>query len=141
MFVTYEPHFQKLGEWWKQLFGESEGKNGKGLFPCNIRYTTDLHSLGQYIQGGERLFFETILSVSNNKTLNNIVTEAVSKAHEFNDVPQIKITIPEINEFYLGELCYFFELSCATSAYLLGVNPYNQPDVEKYKNEIKKILK
>ena len=139
----YEPCLYYLSEWWKQLFGESEGKEGKGLFPCNINYTTDLHSLGQYIQGGERLFFETIISIENNNEtiMNNIVAKAVSNAHEFNDVPQIKITIPEINEFYLGELCYFFEISCATSAYLLGVNPYNQPDVEKYKNEIKKILK
>lgn len=136
----YEPCLYYLSEWWKQLFGESEGKEGKGLFPCNINYTTDLHSLGQYIQGGERLFFETIISIENNNetTMNNIVAKAVSKAHEFNDVPQIKITIPKINEFYLGELCYFFEITCATSAYLLGVNPYNQPDVEKYKEEIKK---
>ena len=139
---TYEPCLYYLSEWWKQLFGESEGKEGKGLFPCNINYTTDLHSLGQYIQGGERLFFETIISIENNDEtiMNNIVAKAVSKAHEFNDVPQIKITIPKINEFYLGELCYFFEITCATSAYLLGVNPYNQPDVEKYKEEIKKLL-
>ena len=162
--VTYEPKLHSLIEWWKQLFGESEGKNGKGIFPVGLEFTTDLHSLGQYIQDGERKIFETIINIETVKneitiekeennldnlnylqglTLNYVnhkAMEATVQAHISNDVPNLLLNINKLDENSLGQLIYFFELSCAMSGCLLGVNPFNQPGVEKYKTNMFKLL-
>lgn len=162
--VTYEPKLHSLIEWWKQLFGESEGKNGKGIFPVGLEFTTDLHSLGQYIQDGERKIFETIINIETVKneitiekeennldnlnylqglTLNYVnhkAMEATVQAHISNDVPNLLLNINKLDENSLGHLIYFFELSCAMSGCLLGVNPFNQPGVEKYKTNMFKLL-
>lgn len=162
--VTYEPRLHSLIEWWKQLFGESEGKNGKGIFPVGLEFTTDLHSLGQYIQDGERKIFETIINIETVKneitiekeennldnlnylqglTLNYVnhkAMEATVQAHISNDVPNLLLNINKLDENSLGQLIYFFELSCAMSGCLLGVNPFNQPGVEKYKTNMFKLL-
>ena len=164
LMVNYHPKLVYLSEWWKQLYGESEGKEHKGLFPASVLFTTDLHSLGQYIQEGQRILFETILSVQNTsrqlhvpefeddidglnylagKTLqqiNLIAEEATLMAHVQGQVPNIKITIPEIDEFILGQLIYFFEMACGLSGYLLDVNPFDQPGVEAYKNNMFRLL-
>lgn len=165
MFVTYEPHFQKLGEWWKQLFGESEGKEGKGLLPDSVTYSTDLHSLGQFVQEGTKVLFETIFTVSkpqidleipsdesNLDGLNYLAGKKMSfvnekaflgtlAAHEEDGkVPNILITMDEMNAYNYGYLVYFFEKACAMSAYLLGINPFNQPGVEIYKKNMFKLL-
>jgi glucose-6-phosphate isomerase len=153
----FTPKLHYLAEWWKQLYGESEGKEGKGIFPASVDFTTDLHSLGQYIQEGQRLMFETILSVKNpTKTLtipsetddsdklNFLAGKRVSEvnrcaetgtilAHNDGDVPVLRIDVPVLNEFYIGQLIYFFELACAISGYILDVNPFDQPGVEAYK--------
>ncbi|QQE77776.1 glucose-6-phosphate isomerase [Alicyclobacillus sp. SO9] len=153
----YEPSFQMFAEWWKQLYGESEGKDNKGIFPVSVGYTTDLHSLGQYIQEGVRNLFETVLTVDYNgdeiqipsqpdsedgleyladKTLswvNNKARVATQLAHADGGVPNLLISIPDKTEKSLGHLFYFFELACAASGLLLGVNPFNQPGVEAYK--------
>lgn len=162
--VNYTPRLHFFAEWWKQLFGESEGKEAKGIYPASVDFTTDLHSLGQYIQEGERMLFETVISVTNPvKQLNIPYDEAnldklnylagksldeVNKmaelgtmlAHVNGGVPNIHLEIPFLNEFYLGQLIYFFEKACAISGYLLGVNPFNQPGVEAYKKNMFALL-
>ena len=162
--VNYEPNLFYFGEWFKQLFGESEGKNGKGIFPSSLNFTTDLHSMGQYIQEGRKNLFETVLRIEkyhNNliikkieedidglnylegKTIgfvNNKALEGVLAAHTEGGVPNIVINIPEITPYYLGHLVYFFEKACGISGYMLGVNPFDQPGVEAYKRNMFKLL-
>lgn len=162
--VNYNPKLHYFSEWWKQLFGESEGKENKGIFPASVDFTADLHSMGQYIQEGLRIVFETTLSVAhpnstlvipsdevNLDNLNYLAEKRIDEvnkmaqlgtvlAHVDGGVPNINIEIPEINEFYLGQLIYFFEKSCAISGYLLGVNPFNQPGVEAYKTNMFALL-
>lgn len=164
LLVNYEPAMHYIAEWWKQLFGESEGKEGKGIFPAAADLTTDLHSLGQYIQDGRKILIETVLSVAspghemriphdeeNLDKLNYIAGKRLSEvnakaeegtimAHVKGGVPVIKIDMPAISERYLGQLLYFFEISCALSGYILGVNPFNQPGVEAYKNNMFNLL-
>ncbi|MCK4408287.1 MAG: glucose-6-phosphate isomerase [Bacteroidales bacterium] len=162
--VNYQPTLFYLTEWWKQLYGESEGKENKGIFPAGVSFTTDLHSMGQYIQEGLRNIFETVLSVKNSKRdlripedkknldkLNYLAGEKINYvnkmaetgtmlAHVDGDVPNIRITIPKIDEENLGQLIYFFEMACAVSGYILGVNPFNQPGVEAYKKNMFALL-
>lgn len=162
--VNFNPKLHFLAEWWKQLYGESEGKEGKGIYPSTVDFTTDLHSMGQYIQKGERTLFETVISVTQpNKQLNiphdkanpdklnylagksldevNKMAELGTRlAHVDGGVPNIHIEIPSLNEFYLGQLIYFFEKACAISGYLLGINPFNQPGVEAYKKNMFALL-
>ncbi len=164
LMVTYEPALHYFAEWWKQLFGESEGKDGKGLYPSSADFTTDLHSLGQYIQEGRRLFVETVLQVKNNRTQLELPTEELDLdglnylagksmnfineqalrgtvlAHQDGGVPSIILKIPELTPYYFGYLVYFFEKACAMSGYLLGVNPFNQPGVEEYKQNVFALL-
>jgi glucose-6-phosphate isomerase len=145
--ANFEPSFDSFSEWWKQLFGESEGKEHKGLFPASVIYTTDLHSMGQYLQEGPRDMLETFISVENTDSkytelanLNKIAEDATIKAHATGKLPIVKLSIPTIDELAIGSLIYFFELSCAISAKLLGVNPFDQPGVEEYKKNIKQSL-
>ena len=162
--VSYNPKFQYLGEWWKQLYGESEGKDGKGIFPASVICTTDLHSMGQFIQDGDRVMFETVVSVANSSRsvvigsdpqnldqLNYLAGEHVEHcnamaqlgtklAHIDGGVPQIEISVDRIDEKNLGAIFYFFEYSCGISAYVLGVNPFNQPGVEAYKKNMFALL-
>lgn len=164
LLANYEPNLHYFAEWWKQLMGESEGKDGKGLYPASVDYSTDLHSLGQFVQDGSNIIFETVLNVE--KPQEDLVIEAdddnldglnylagkhmdfVNKnamkgtvlAHVDGGVPNLMINIPEISEFYLGELFYFFEYACAISGYLLGVNPFDQPGVEAYKKNMFALL-
>jgi len=162
--ANYEPKLHFFTEWWKQLYGESEGKDLKGIFPAGVDLTTDLHSMGQYIQEGRRNLFETVLNVVNtdqdinikpdednldglnyltDKTLDYINKKAMEgtiKAHVDGDVPNIVINIENLNEEAIGELIYFFELACAMSGKILGVNPFNQPGVEKYKTNMFELL-
>lgn len=162
--VNYEPRLSFFGEWFKQLFGESEGKEGKGIFPTSLNFTTDLHSMGQYIQEGEKNIFETVLWVDQvkeeievkenkdnldnlnylaGKTLDHInkkAMEGTMEAHLEGGVANIKINIPEISAYYFGYLVYFFEKACAMSGYILGVNPFNQPGVEAYKKNMFRLL-
>ena len=164
MLVSYEPSFHYLGEWWKQLFGESEGKENKGIFPASASFSTDLHSLGQYIQDGERHLFETVITVKKPKReiiieedelnldgLNYLAGKTIDYvnrqaylgtllAHTDGGVPNMLIEIPEINPKSFGHLVYFFEKSCAISGYLLGVNPFDQPGVEAYKKNMFALL-
>lgn len=161
---NYEPAFHYVAEWWKQLFGESEGKDQKGIFPASVDLTTDLHSMGQFIQDGSRIMFETIMELEKpsyditiqeeavdldglnylaGKTLdfiNKSAMKGTQLAHTDGNVPNLQIRIPEQNEFYLGELFYFFEYACGISGYLLGVNPFNQPGVESYKKNMFALL-
>lgn len=161
---TYEPNLFYLIEWWKQLYGESEGKNYSGIFPSGVIYTTDLHSLGQYVQEGRRNIFETILNIKTTESdiiinydeenldeLNYIAGKTISyvkdkamigtiQAHVDGDVPNIIIDIEKINEFTIGHLLYFFEKACAMSGNLLGINPFDQPGVEKYKENMFNLL-
>ncbi|MBQ0080618.1 MAG: glucose-6-phosphate isomerase [Alistipes sp.] len=161
---SYEPKLQNINEWWKQLYGESEGKDHKGLYPASVTLTADLHSMGQYIQDGERNLFETIISVVNpdntvtvpsdednldglnylaGRRLNQINKMAelgVQLAHVDGGVPNLKVVIPSIDEKALGALIYFFEKACGISGYLLGVNPFNQPGVEAYKKNMFALL-
>lgn len=161
--VNYEPKLHYFTEWWKQLFGESEGKDLKGILPYGVDNTTDLHSMGQYIQEGQRIMFETVLDVEHpyrdlkiptqsSKDLdflsakslnivNHMAMEGTIKAHVEGNVPNIRIKIEKIDEFNLGWLIYFFEKACGISGYLLGVNPFNQPGVEAYKKEMFKLIK
>ena len=165
MLVSYEPKMHYMIEWWKQLFGESEGKDGKGLFPVGAEFTTDLHSLGQYIQDGQRLMFETVLKFDKvNKDIeihydgddldnlnylagkmvsyvNDKAMEGTINAHVDGRVPNLVIDIDVLNAESIGHLIYFFEKACGMSAKLLEVNPFNQPGVEKYKNNMFKLLK
>lgn len=162
--VNYEPCMQYFSEWWKQLFGESEGKDGKGLFPASVNFSTDLHSMGQYIQDGARMIFETALKVD--EPANDIVIDEVegnidglnflagkgvnyvnSKAfegtllaHTDGNVPNIVINVPKIDAYHFGNLVYFFEKACGVSGYVLGVNPFNQPGVEAYKKNMFALL-
>ncbi len=162
--VTFNPKLQYVGEWWKQLYGESEGKDKKGIFPASVTFTTDLHSMGQFIQDGKRILMETVISVekSNRSTiicndpqnldgLNflsgkhveecNAMAELGTKlAHIDGGVPQLGVSIEKIDEYNLGELFYFFEKACGISGYILGVNPFNQPGVEAYKKNMFALL-
>ena len=162
--VNFHPKLHYFSEWWKQLYGESEGKDGKGIFPASVDFTSDLHSMGQYIQEGVRLMYETVLSIAepdkkveipsdsqNLDQLNFLAGKRVDfvnkqaelgtqLAHLDGGVPQIRIEIPKLNEYYLGELIYFFEKACGISGYILGVNPFNQPGVEAYKKNMFALL-
>ncbi len=162
--VNYNPKLHYFGEWWKQLYGESEGKDHKGIFPASVDNSTDLHSMGQWIQDGERTIFETVLSVeaskyetiipSDNENLDGLNfiagkrVDNVNKmaelgtriAHIDGGVPNLTITIPALTETYLGQLIYFFEKACGISGYMLGVNPFNQPGVEAYKKNMFALL-
>lgn len=162
--VDYEPYMHYFAEWWKQLFGESEGKDNKGIFPAAVDFSTDLHSMGQYIQQGRRNIFETVLNVKNvrrnidiksvdgnpdglnflsGKTMdyvNKRAFEGTVLAHNDGNVPNIIINVPEINEYYFGKLVYMFEKACGISGYVLGVNPFNQPGVEAYKKNMFALL-
>lgn len=164
LMVSYEPSLFYLLEWWKQLFGESEGKDGKGLYPSSAIYTTDLHSLGQYVQGGQRFLFETVIYIEDKdeditipfddrnldnlnyltgKGLNHIDRMAMKgtlKAHVDGGVPNIIISIPSMTPYYFGKLLYFFMKSCGISGYILDVNPFNQPGVEAYKDNMFTLL-
>ena len=162
--VNYEPSLHFVSEWWKQLYGESEGKDQKGIFPASVDFTTDLHSMGQFIQDGQRTLFETVINVEKSATeiileeeevdldgLNYLAGKSVDfvnksamkgtlLAHTDGNVPNLSVSIPEQNEFYLGELFYFFEFACGVSGYLLGVNPFDQPGVESYKKNMFALL-
>ena len=162
--ANYEPAVHYVSEWWKQLFGESEGKDNKGLFPASVDLTTDLHSMGQFIQDGSRVMFETVINIDTpreeltigeepvdldglnylaGKTVDFVNKSAMNGtilAHTDGQVPNFMVTVPEVNEFYLGELFYFFEFACGVSGYLLGVNPFNQPGVESYKKNMFALL-
>lgn len=162
--VNFNPRLHFFAEWWKQLYGESEGKDGKGIFPAAVDFTTDLHSMGQWIQAGERSIFETVITVesqvhkmvipgddANLDGLNYIAGKRVDEvnkmaelgtriAHVDGGVPNILITLPAITEYHLGELIYFFERACGVSGYILGVNPFNQPGVEAYKKNMFALL-
>lgn len=162
--AAYLPNMNYFIEWWKQLFGESEGKEGKGIYPSGACFTTDLHSLGQLIQEGNRNIFETVLDLqeSNNELkipyqvndtdelnyihgkrlndINRIAMQGTINAHVSGGVPDILLQIPKLNEYYIGQLIYFFEKACAVSGYLLGVNPFDQPGVEVYKKNMFKLL-
>lgn len=162
--ANYEPKMHFMTEWWKQLYGESEGKNGKGIFPTGVDFTTDLHSLGQYIQEGRRDLFETVIRIEEPDTnisikideddldglnylvgksldfVNKKAMEGTIEAHVDGNVPNILITMQELNEETIGQLIYFFELGCAMSGKLLGVNPFDQPGVEKYKKNMFRLL-
>lgn len=164
IFGTYEPKMFYFIEWWKQLFGESEGKNYSGIFPTGVTYTTDLHSLGQYIQEGRRNVFETILNIKNSESdivlgydeenldelnyiagknlsyVNKKAMEGTIKAHVDGGVPNIIINVDYLNEKTIGQLIYFFEKACAISGSILGINPFDQPGVEKYKENMFKLL-
>lgn len=162
--VNYNPKLHFFGEWWKQLYGESEGKDNKGIFPAAVDNSTDLHSMGQWIQQGERSIFETVISVIDQKHevrigheeadldgLNYLAGKRVDEvnkmaelgtviAHVDGDVPNMRITVPALTEEYLGQLIYFFEAACGISGYILGVNPFNQPGVEAYKRNMFALL-
>lgn len=161
---NYEPSAHYVSEWWKQLFGESEGKDQKGLFPASVDLTTDLHSMGQFIQDGARIMFETVLDIETSREeiiigeepvdldglnylagknvdfVNRSAMNGTILAHTDGQVPNFVVKVPEVNEFYLGELFYFFEFACGLSGYLLGVNPFNQPGVESYKKNMFALL-
>ncbi len=162
--ANFEPQFGQFNEWWKQLFGESEGKEGKGIFPASVIDSTDLHSMGQYIQEGRRALFETFVEVKQDfmgvvvpkfgedvdglqylegkelDYINKTANAATREAHLAGDVPVLEIVMPEIDERSLGALIYFFEMSCALSGFTLGVNPFNQPGVEAYKTRMFELL-
>ena len=164
MFITYDPAFAMMNEWLKQLFGESEGKDNKGLYPSSAVFSTDLHSLGQFIQEGSRIMFETVirsekpmqdyfvkndpdnfdglnfLSNQNMSVVNDKAFQGTVLAHTKGGVPNVILEMPQMDEFHLGYLIYFFEKACAMSGYMLGVNPFNQPGVESYKNNMFALL-
>ena len=139
IFASFEPSTLYFNEWLKQLFGESEGKDKRGILPDSVIYSTDLHSLGQYIQDGRRNLFETIIDFPTDDT-NAKVVSAVRTAHAAGGIPVLNISVPSFDGPGFGELIYFFELSCAISAKLIGVNPFDQPGVEAYKAELQKLL-
>lgn len=139
VFASFEPATAYFNEWLKQLFGESEGKNRQGVLPTSVIYSTDLHSLGQFMQDGRRNLWETILNFPTDET-NAKVVQAVRTAHTEGGIPVLEIGVPSFDERGLGELIYFFELACAVSGKLFGVNPFDQPGVEAYKNELRKLL-
>ncbi len=162
--VNYQPKLHYVSEWWKQLYGESEGKENKGIFPASVDFSTDLHSMGQWIQQGERTIFETVISVEN--TNHSLVVPADEKnldglnflagkhvdevnkmaelgtllAHVDGGVPNLRIVMPKLDEYYIGQLLYFFEKGCGVSGYVLGVNPFDQPGVEDYKRNMFALL-
>jgi len=162
--VNYHPKLHYITEWWKQLYGESEGKEHKGIFPAGVDFTSDLHSMGQYLQEGERLIFETVLSIAKEKAqltipedkqnldqLNFIAGKRISHcnkmaelgtqlAHVDGGIPVVRIEIPQLDEYTIGGLLYFFEKACGISGYMLGVNPFDQPGVEAYKNNMFALL-
>ncbi len=162
--ANYEPSVHYVSEWWKQLYGESEGKDQKGIFPASVDLTTDLHSMGQFIQDGSRNLFETVINIETSREeiilgeeavdldgLNYLAGKSVDfvnksamngtiLAHTDGQVPNFMVTVPEVNEYYLGQLFYFFEFACGVSGYLLGVNPFNQPGVESYKKNMFALL-
>ncbi|MCQ2243670.1 MAG: glucose-6-phosphate isomerase [Bacteroidaceae bacterium] len=162
--VNYQPKLHFFSEWWKQLYGESEGKDLKGIFPASCDFTTDLHSMGQWIQKGERTIYETVISIEKpaNKVLfpsdeenldglnflagkrvdevNKMAELGTQLAHVDGGVPNIRISVPELNAYYLGQLIYFFEIACGISGNVLGVNPFNQPGVEAYKKNMFALL-
>lgn len=162
--ANYEPNVHYVSEWWKQLYGESEGKDQKGIFPASVDLTTDLHSMGQFIQDGARIMFETVIDLESSREeiliqeepvdldgLNYLAGKSVDfvnksamngtiLAHTDGQVPNLMVHVPEVNEFYLGQLFYFFEFACGVSGYLLGVNPFNQPGVESYKKNMFALL-
>ena len=162
--VNFNPRLHYFAEWWKQLYGESEGKDGKGIFPASVDFTTDLHSMGQWIQEGERTIFETVISIEeperkllfpsdeeNLDGLNFLAGKRVDEvnkmaelgtrlAHVDGGVPNIRISVPKLNEYYIGQLIYFFEIGCGISGNVLGVNPFNQPGVEAYKKNMFALL-
>ena len=162
--VNYQPKLHFMSEWWKQLYGESEGKDGKGIFPASCDFTTDLHSMGQWIQEGERTIYETVISVEKpNRTMlfpndeenldglnflagkrvddvNKMAELGTRLAHVDGGVPNIRVSMPELNEYYLGQVIYFFEIACGISGNILGVNPFNQPGVEAYKKNMFALL-
>lgn len=139
VFASFEPATMYFNEWLKQLFGESEGKNQGGIFPASVIYSTDLHSMGQYMQDGRRNLWETIIDYPTDE-LNEKVVKAVEIAHREGGIPVLEIKVSSFDEEGFGELIYFFELACAVSAKLYGVNPFDQPGVENYKNELKKLM-
>lgn len=162
--ANYEPSVHYVSEWWKQLYGESEGKDQKGIFPASVDLTTDLHSMGQFIQDGSRNLFETVINIETSREdiileeepvdldgLNYLAGKSVDfvnksamngtiLAHTDGQVPNLMVKVPEVNEFYLGQLFYFFEFACGVSGYVLGVNPFNQPGVESYKKNMFALL-
>lgn len=162
--ANYEPSLHYVSEWWKQLYGESEGKDQKGIFPAAVDLTTDLHSMGQFIQDGARIMFETVINVEESQAevvlkeeevdtdgmnylagknvdfVNKSAMNGTMLAHTDGQVPNLKVNIPEQNAYYLGQLFYFFEFACGVSGYLLGVNPFNQPGVESYKKNMFALL-
>ena len=162
--ANYQPKLHYVNEWWKQLYGESEGKDNKGIFPAAVDLTTDLHSMGQWIQEGERNIFETVVSVEKSKysvlfphdeenldglnflegkhvdEVNKMAELGTQLAHVDGGVPNIRISVPELPEYYIGQLLYFFEVACGISGNLLGVNPFNQPGVESYKKNMFALL-
>lgn len=162
--ANYEPSLHYVSEWWKQLYGESEGKDQRGILPAAVDLTTDLHSMGQFIQDGSRIMFETVIQVEESPAellieqepvdldgmnylagksvdfVNKSAMNGTILAHTDGNVPNLMVTIPEQNEFYLGELFYFFEFACGVSGYILGVNPFNQPGVESYKRNMFALL-
>ena len=164
LLACYEPSFRFFAEWWKQLYGESEGKDQRGILPAAVDLTTDLHSMGQFIQDGSRIMFETVLNVEESPAeillnkedvdtdgmnylagksvdfVNKSAMNGTILAHTDGNVPNLMVKIPEQNEFYLGELFYFFEFACGVSGYILGVNPFNQPGVESYKKNMFALL-
>ena len=164
LMVNYEPSLHYVSEWWKQLYGESEGKDNKGIYPASVDFSTDLHSMGQYIQEGKRILFETVINVENAKReiiineekvdldgLNYLAGQTVDfvnkkafqgtlLAHTDGSVPNLLINIPKIDEYNFGYMVYFFEKACALSGYILGVNPFNQPGVEAYKKNMFALL-
>ena len=140
VFASFEPSTMYFNEWLKQLFGESEGKNKRGILPDSVIYSTDLHSLGQYLQDGRRNLFETIIDFPTDD-LNAKIVAAVRIAHTEGGIPVLNISVPSFDEKGFGELIYFFELACAVSAKLNGVNPFDQPGVEAYKLELRKLLR
>lgn len=164
MMVNFTPNLSTISEWWKQLYGESEGKEGKGILPHSLSFTTDLHSMGQYVQQGERLMFETVLSVKESKHkvelpndeqnldgLNYLLGKTLTEinhnaelgtaiAHENGGVPILRLELPEVNEEVIGQLIYLFEFACGVSGYMLGVNPFDQPGVEAYKKNMFTLL-
>lgn len=162
--VNFQPKLHYFAEWWKQLYGESEGKDGKGIYPASVDFSTDLHSMGQWIQEGERTIFETVIAVDKVKysvtvpsdeenldglnflagkhvdQVNKMAELGTRLAHVDGGVPNIRLTIPELTEYWLGQLIYMFEKACGISGYLLGVNPFNQPGVEAYKKNMFALL-
>ena len=162
--ANYEPSVHYISEWWKQLYGESEGKDQKGIFPASVDLTTDLHSMGQFIQDGSRNIFETVINIETSretitiekeptdldglnylagKTVDFVNKSAMNGtilAHTDGSVPNTVVNVPEVNEYYLGQLFYFFEFACGVSGYTLGVNPFNQPGVESYKKNMFALL-